>query len=107
VKEDKSPHRDDLHYPVGQTGPYKDIRAGISGTHPAAWAIFRPVKATRPGTVEISGTPFQFPGRFVRRQRHARSLYRQKLTGEGMQLDVSEQESVIQNVTPPSRGILT
>jgi crotonobetainyl-CoA:carnitine CoA-transferase CaiB-like acyl-CoA transferase len=86
--------------PFGQTGPYKDFKGNeLINTHLGGVGYL----STREG--DASKEPLKYPAHLFSFQAGLSaasatmgSLFQQKLTGEGMFLDVSEQESVIQNV---------
>ncbi len=86
--------------PFGQTGPYKDYKGGeLVATHLGGVGYL----STREG--DASKEPLKYPAHLFSFQAGLCAagatlgyLYGQKITGEGTQIDVSEQESVIQNV---------
>ena len=86
--------------PFGQTGPYKDYKGGeLVNTHLGGVGYL----STREG--DISKEPLKYPAHLFSFQAGLSaaaatlgSVYCQRMTGEGMWLDVSEQESVIQNL---------
>ena len=86
--------------PFGQTGPYKDCKGGeLVNTNMGGVGYL----STREG--DVSKEPLKYPAHLFSFQAGLSaagatlgSFYRQRVTGEGMQLDVSEQESVIQNI---------
>ena len=86
--------------PFGQTGPYKDYKGGeLVATHLGGVGYL----STREG--DASKEPLKYPAHLFSFQAGLCAagatlgyLYGQKITGEGPQIDVSEQESVIQNV---------
>ncbi len=86
--------------PFGQTGPYKDYKGGeLVDTHIGGVGYI----STREG--DVSKEPLKYPAHLFSFQAGLSaaaatmgSFYRQSVTGLGEQLDVSEQESVIQNL---------
>jgi crotonobetainyl-CoA:carnitine CoA-transferase CaiB-like acyl-CoA transferase len=86
--------------PFGQSGPYKDYKGGeLVATHLGGVGYL----STREG--DASKQPLKYPAHLFSFQAGLCAagatlgyLYGQKITGEGTQIDVSEQESVIQNV---------
>ena len=86
--------------PFGQTGPYKDYKGGeLVATHMGVVGYI----STREG--DISQEPIKYPAHLFSFQAGLSAatvtlgaFYHQMATGLGTQLDVSEQESVIQNL---------
>ncbi len=86
--------------PFGQTGPYKDYKGGeLVNTHIGGVGYI----STR--EVDISQEPIKYPAHLFSFQAGLSAaaatlgaLYHQSVTGLGEQLDVSEQESIIQNL---------
>ena len=86
--------------PFGQTGPYKDYKGcELVNTHMGGVGYI----STREG--DISKEPIKYPAHLFSFQAGLSAaaatlgaLYHQSVTGLGEQLDVSEQESVIQNL---------
>jgi crotonobetainyl-CoA:carnitine CoA-transferase CaiB-like acyl-CoA transferase len=86
--------------PFGLTGPYKDYKGGeLVNTHLGGVGYL----STREG--DVSKEPLKYPAHLFSFQAGLSaaaatlgSVYRQRVSGEGMLLDASEQESVIQNL---------
>jgi len=86
--------------PFGQTGPYKNYKGcELISTHIGGVGYV----STREG--DVSKEPIKYPAHFFSFQAGLSAAaatliacYHQILTGVGQQLDISEQESVIQNV---------
>jgi len=86
--------------PFGQTGPYKNYKGGeLVITHMGVVGYI----STREG--DVSKEPIKYPAHLFSFQAGLSAataslgaLYHQTVTGSGVQLDVSEQESVIQNL---------
>ena len=86
--------------PFGQTGPYKDYKGcELVNTHMGGVGYI----STREG--DISQEPIKYPAHLFSFQAGLSAaaatlgaLYHQSATGLGEQLDVSEQESIIQNL---------
>jgi CoA:oxalate CoA-transferase len=86
--------------PFGQTGPYKDYKGGeLIDAHMGGIA-YDSVRE-----VDISHEPIKAPAHLFSFQAGLSAatvtvgaLFRQSVTGEGIQLDVSEQESIIQDM---------
>ena len=86
--------------PFGQTGPYKDYKGGeLIIEHMGV------VGNTSTREVDISVEPIKLPANIFSFQAGLSAsiatigaLYKQRVTGLGTQLDISEQESIIQNI---------
>jgi crotonobetainyl-CoA:carnitine CoA-transferase CaiB-like acyl-CoA transferase len=86
--------------PFGQTGPYKDYKGGeLVTTHMGVVGYI----STREG--DVSKEPIKYPAHLFSFQAGLSAAaaalgayYHQMVTGRGVHLDVSEQESVIQNL---------
>jgi len=86
--------------PFGQTGPYRDYKGGeLVTTHMGVVGNI----STREG--DISREPIKYPAHLFSFQAGLSAaagtlgaFYHQRVTGSGTQLDVSEQESVFQNL---------
>ena len=86
--------------PFGQTGPYKDYKGcELVNTHLGGAGYI----STRDGDVSIE--PIKYPAHLLSFQAGLSAaaatlgaLYYQRATGLGTQLDISEQESIIQNL---------
>lgn len=86
--------------PFGQTGPYRDFKGGeLVDTQLGGVGYL----STREG--DVTKEPLKYPAHLFSFQAGLTAssaalgyLYQKKITGEGTQLDVSEQESVIQNM---------
>ena len=91
--------------PFGQTGPYKDYKScELINAHMGGEGYI----STREG--EVSDEPLKLPAHMFIFQAGLSAavatvgaLFNQSLTGAGAQLDVSEQESVIQNLNAIAR----
>jgi len=89
--------------PFGQTGPYKDYKScELVNTHFGGVGYI----SIREG--DISKEPLKYPAHFFSFQGGLSAaaatlgaFYHQNVTGLGTQLDVSEQESIIQNLNSP------
>ena len=86
--------------PFGQTGPYKDYRGGELVNAHIGGIAYDSVRE-----VDISHEPIKAPAHLFSFQAGLSAavasigaLFHQSVTGEGIQLDVSEQESIIQNM---------
>ena len=84
----------------GQTGPYKDYKGGELVDAHMGGIAYDSVRE-----VDISQEPIKAPAHLFSFQAglsaavaSVAALFHQSLTGEGIQLDVSEQESIIQNI---------
>ena len=86
--------------PFGQTGPYKDYKGGELVEAHMGGLAYDSVRE-----VDISHEPIKAPAHLFSFQAglsaataSVGALFHQSVTGEGIQLDVSEQESIIQNM---------
>ena len=86
--------------PFGQTGPYQDYKGGELVDAHMGGIAYDSVRE-----VDISHEPIKAPAHLFSFQAglsaataSVGALFRQNVTGEGIQLDVSEQESIIQDM---------
>ena len=86
--------------PFGQTGPYKDFEGGeLIATHMGGVGnISMREAAVEKEPIKLPAHLFSFQAGLSASAATLGALFLQSLTGEGTQLDVSEQESVIQNL---------